>query len=119
MVANRAPGIGKGYSEVLIHYGITQGLSISSCIEGSGLSENFLASKVDVPSEQEIILIKNLLKKVDNPFESGFTIGKRFHFGALGMVGMALITSKNGKDMANIVSRYLCILYTSDDADEG
>jgi len=107
MCVNRAPGIGKGYSEVLIHYGINQGLSVSTCLKGSGLNEDFLESQVDVTSEQEIILIKNLLKEIHNPFETGFAIGKNFHFGALGMVGMALITSKNGKDMANIVSRYL------------
>ena len=107
MSANRAPGVGKGFSEVLIQYGINQGLSIAECIKNSGLPANFLASQVDVSSVQEIILIRNLLNKTHKPFATGFAIGKNFHFGALGMVGMAMMTSKNGKDIAKIVSRYL------------
>jgi AraC-like DNA-binding protein len=107
MSVNRAPGIGKGYSEVLIRYGNEQGLSTSQCIEGSGLSKDFLESQVDISCEQEIILIENLLKKINKPFATGFAIGKQFHFGSLGMLGMAMITSKNPKHMANIVSRYL------------
>jgi len=111
MRANRAPGVGKGYSEVLIHYGITQGLSIADCIRNSGLPADFLTLQVDVSLEQEIILIQNLLKKTHKPFATGFAIGKNFHFGALGMVGMAMMTSKNGKDMAKIISRYLKSAY--------
>ena len=111
MRANRAPGVGKGYSEVLIQYGLTQGISASTCLQGSGLANNFLETQVDVTPEQEIILIRNLLKQTSKPFATGFAIGKNFHFGALGMVGMALITSKNGKDMAKIISRYLASAY--------
>jgi len=107
MRANRAPGVGKGYSEVLIHYGISQGLSITDCIKSSGLPDNFLSCQIDVSLKQEIILIQNLLKKTHKPFATGFAIGKNFHFGALGMVGMAMMTSKNGKDMAKIIARYL------------
>lgn len=107
MRVNRAPGIGKGYSEILVRYGVEQGLSILDCVEGSGLAPDFLESQVDISCEQEVAIIENLLKAVEKPFATGFAIGKQFHFGALGMLGMALITSKNAKHMANIVSRYL------------
>lgn len=103
----RAPGVGKGHSEVLIRYALSKGLVISECINGTEIPENFLSHPYDVQPMQELVLVSNVVNKLGSGFKSGFEVGIRYQITDLGLFGMALMTSKNGAHAAQLTQRYL------------
>ena len=103
----RAPGVGKGHCEALLRYGVSKGLSLSECIYGTDIPDNFLDDPYDISALEELVVISNILKKLGYGFKSGFEVGRRYQVTDLGLFGMAIMTSKNGAHAAKITQRYL------------
>jgi AraC-like DNA-binding protein len=103
----RAPGVGKGSVETLLRYSLQKKMDLSQCLKGSGIKDDFLVNPVDVSVPQELIVIENVLKFTGKPLATGFAVGLGFQMMDLGVVGLALMSSKDGAHATKIVGRYV------------
>lgn len=92
---------------ILDHVRQSQG-ETESYLRGTGLDLNALrAGECDVSLEQEMILIRNVIDGINNPFMLGFDIGLRYTIASLGMFGLAMVTSSNIMSEVQVATRYL------------
>ena len=95
MSAIRAPGLGRGSISALVRLAQTK------------IKHNFDKLIEDPSPEQEVILISNLIRHLGKPFLTGFSVGINYKVGDLGVLGLALMSSKNAAHAAEIGMRYL------------
>lgn len=103
----RAPGLGRGSISALIRYGINQSLTREQCLMGTSIKHDFDTLVEDPEPEQEIILIENLIRHFGKPFATGFAVGINYRVDQLGVLGLALMSSRDGSHAVDIAERYL------------
>lgn len=111
MSAIRAPGLGRGSISALIRHANTHSIPLSLCLAETKIKHNFSKLVEDPNPEQEIILIENLIRHQGNPFRNGFLVGLNYKMGDLGVLGLALMSSKDAAHAAEIGVRYLSLAF--------
>lgn len=108
MLNKRSPGMGAAVACIMLDY-VRQGQGeIGQYLRGTGLDLNALrAGECDVSLEQEMMLIRNVIDGVNNPFMLGFDIGLKYTIASLGMFGLAMVTSSNILSAVQVATRYL------------
>ncbi len=107
----RAPGMGKGAVETLLRHALKKELTVAQCLSGSGISSDYVRNPIDVSVSQELIIINNLIKHLAKPFAMGFAVGLGVRMMDLGVVGLALMSCKNGAHAASVIARYVSHAY--------
>lgn len=111
MSAIRAPGLGRGSISALIRHANTHSIPLSLCLAETKIKHNFSKLVEDPNPEQEITLIENLISHQGNPFRNGFLVGLNYKMGDLGVLGLALMSSKDAAHAAEIGVRYLSLAF--------
>lgn len=111
MSAIRAPGLGRGSISALIRHANAHSLPLSLCLAETKLKHNFNKLVEDPTPEQEIMLIENLIREQGQPFRNGFAVGLNYEVGDLGVLGLALMSSKDATHAAEIGVRYLNLAF--------
>ncbi|WP_040632286.1 AraC family transcriptional regulator [Smaragdicoccus niigatensis] len=92
---------------LLVDCGVEHGLSPDDLLEGSGLTEPDLANgERMVGARQELVVVGNLLRLLDNPPGLGLSIGAKYHASMLGIFGFACLTSPTLGDAVRVAARY-------------
>jgi AraC-like DNA-binding protein len=74
--------------------GQENGLSVETCLDGSGLTEAQLSDPSgEVSATDELAVVANLVRELGNPPGLGIEAGTRFRFTSYGLWGFALISS--------------------------
>jgi len=92
--------------------GIDHGLSVNTCLAGTGLKEQELNDpSVIVSAQQELRLISNLIKHLGHIPALGIEAGKRYHFTAFGALGFAMVSSPNARSAMDVTLRYFQLTF--------
>lgn len=79
---------------LMTRLGEEHGLSVESCLRGSGLTEVQLSDpSAEVSASDELVVIANLVRQLGNPPGLGIEAGTRFRLTSYGLWGFALISS--------------------------
>lgn len=83
------------------------GLDAATILAGTGLTVAQLADSVcEVQSHQELAIVRNLLRHVDDPAGLGIETGLRYSFPSTGILGYAFLTSPTVRDAVTIGLRF-------------
>ena len=92
--------------------GVDCGLSVNTCLAGTGVKEQDLNDpSVIVSAEQELRLIRNLLRHLGNIPALGIEAGKRYHFTAFGALGFAWVSSPTARSAMDVTLRYFHLTF--------
>ncbi|MFI4981410.1 MAG: AraC family transcriptional regulator ligand-binding domain-containing protein, partial [Nevskiales bacterium] len=92
--------------------GVEHGLSLTACLEGTGLTSAQLADTAAVVSgHQELALVRNLVRGLAHVPGLGLEAGTRYHFTAYGILGFAVISSPDLRSAMDVALRYLNLTY--------
>jgi len=92
---------------LLAELGHDHGLSMHTCLEGTGVRQRDLSDPLGIVSaEQELQLIRNLLAHRGNCPALGTQAGARYHFTAYGMLGFAMVSSPTLQSAFDISVKY-------------
>lgn len=98
--------------QLMAQFGLDQGLSIDTCLAGSGLSWQLLADPgAEIAAEQELQLIRNLVQGLGDRPGIGLLAGRRYQLNTYGIWGFALLSSPTYRDAALLGLRYLDLTY--------
>jgi len=96
----------------LIDTGVDHGLRVQQCLVGTGLRETDLEdARGLVTAEQELRVIRNLLRQLPKMPALGVEAGLRYHYTTFGMLGFAWVTSSTSKEALEIALRYFNLTY--------
>lgn len=99
--------LGVGSSHLLLAYGQEQGLDSSLCLRNTGYLQDLLDDPLaEIPPEQELQLISNLVEHLGSPFLHGFTVGQRYGISSYGIFGLGIMSSSCGSDAAQFGMRF-------------
>ncbi|MCX4161819.1 MULTISPECIES: AraC family transcriptional regulator [Paraburkholderia] len=103
---------GPARTRMLFDYGCWLGFSTADILGGSGLSPEQLADpNAALFAEQELQVIRNLLKLTGAPPQLGVELGLRYHFSAYGVWGFGLISSATMRDALQLALRFLPLTF--------
>lgn len=89
------------------------GVDAPSILAGTGLTEAQLADPaVEVQAGQELAIVRNLLRHVDDPTGLGLETGLRYNLANTGILGYAFLTSPTMRDALAIGLRYAALSST-------
>jgi AraC-like DNA-binding protein len=92
--------------------GVELGLSLAACLDGTGLTPAQLADPAAVVSaQQELALVRNLVRGLPQVPGLGLVAGLRYHFTAYGILGFAVISSPDLRSALDVALRYLNLTY--------
>ncbi|MBK9236846.1 MAG: AraC family transcriptional regulator [Rhodoferax sp.] len=92
--------------------GVDCGLSVNTCLAGTGVNEQDLNDpSVIVSAEQEVRLIRNLIRHRGNIPALGIEAGKRYHFTAFGALGFAWVSSPTARSAMDVTLRYFQLTF--------
>lgn len=92
--------------------GVDHGLSVSTCLAGTGIKAQDLNDpSVVVSGKQELRLISNLIEHLSDIPALGIEAGKRYHFTAFGALGFAMISSPNARSALDVTLRYFHLTF--------
>src|SRR5262249_30879891 len=92
--------------------GVDHGLSLRDCLEGSGVTPAMLADPTAVVgAHQELALVRNLVRALPGVPGLGLLAGQRYHFTAYGILGFAIVSSRNLRGALEVALRYLSLTY--------
>lgn len=92
--------------------GVDHGLSVGTCLAGTGIKEQDLNDpSVVVSAQQELRLISNLIKHLGDVSALGLEAGKRYHFTAFGALGFAMVSSPNARSAMDVALRYFHLTF--------
>ncbi|MBD9416106.1 AraC family transcriptional regulator [Pseudomonas sp. PDM16] len=98
--------------QLLTQYAVDQGLSIATCLHGTGLDWRLLADPgAEVDPEQELQLVRNLISACGAPPGFGLPLGRRYQLNSYGIWGFALLASPTYGAAARLGLRYLDLTY--------
>jgi len=92
--------------------GVDCGLSVNTCLAGTGITEQDLHDpSVIVSADQELRLIRNLIRHLGHVPGLGIEAGKRYHFTAFGALGFAWVSSPNARSAMDVTLRYFHLTF--------
>ena len=92
--------------------GVELGLPLADCLRGTGLTPAQLADPAAVVSaQQELRLVRNLVQGLPQVADLGLRAGMRYHFTAYGILGFAVISSRDLRSALEVALRYLNLTY--------
>lgn len=98
--------------QVLIQFGLDQGLSLDTCLLGTGLTPLDLADgQREVEASQELQLIANLIRARPGVADLGLQAGLRYRLTTYGIWGYALLSSQSFRQAAELGLRYLDLTF--------
>lgn len=103
---------GPARSRSLVDYGRQQGLSATDLLAGTGISPAQLDDpNAELFAEQELRLIRNLLKLTGAPPQLGIKLGLAARFSVYGVWGLGLISSATMRDAMRLALRFLPLTF--------
>ena len=97
---------------LMAELGAEHDLSLSTCLAGTGISEQDLRDpSVVVSARQELQLIANLVEHLGHIPTLGIDAGKRYHFTAFGALGFAMVSCPNAMSALDIALRYFHLTF--------
>lgn len=79
---------------LLMDYGLQHGLTEADCLMGTGLTPSMMdCPESEVAPDQELRVIDNLVRALDEPYWHGFSLGLRYDLTVYGVWGLGLMTS--------------------------
>jgi AraC-like DNA-binding protein len=103
-------------AQIIVAYGLEQGISVSDLLHGSGVSLAQLdddESKIE--DDQEFKILSNLSAYISDPFRAGVELGSRYHLSSYGIMGYALLSSSSLRKALDVGLRYLGLSYAFSD----
>lgn len=98
---------------VLVDHAEASGLTARTALAGTGLSIRDLADPDgEVTAEQELRVVRNLLRSGSAAARSGVALGRRYRVGTFGIAGYALVSSRTLLDAMNFALRFVDLTYT-------
>lgn len=98
---------------LLTRLGAERGVSLSTCLAGTGLREHDLNDpNATITAKQELTLTGNLLDSLGHPPGVGVEAGARYHATTHGMWGFALISSPTLRSAIDVGLRFLDLSYS-------
>jgi AraC-like DNA-binding protein len=92
--------------------GMDHGLSLEQCLEGSGVGAAELGNAAAVVgAHQELALVRNLVRRLGQVEGLGLDAGIRYHFTAYGILGFAIVSSRDLRSALDVALRYLNLTY--------
>lgn len=98
--------------QIIIDYGLEQGISAAQLLHGSGISLVQLKDDLSqIEDEQELKVLSNLSAFTKDPFRAGIELGSRYHISSYGIMGYALLSSGTLRKALDVGLRYLGLSY--------
>lgn len=95
-------------ARVLVGLGADHGLSTAQCLAGTGIRRELLdTADAEVEAEQELRLIRNLLRELGRDLPLGLEAGARYHPTTYGVWGFAILSSPTVRSAVEVGLRYL------------
>ncbi len=92
--------------------GLDHGLSLDACLEGTGVTPAQLGDAAAVVgAHQELALVRNLVRRLGQVPGLGLEAGTRYHFTAYGILGFAIVSSRDLRSAMDVALRYLNLTY--------
>ncbi|HWY25426.1 MAG TPA: AraC family transcriptional regulator ligand-binding domain-containing protein, partial [Nevskia sp.] len=92
--------------------GVEHGLPLEACLEGTGVTPAQLADPAAVVgAHQELSLVRNLVRRLGHIGGLGLEAGTRYHFTVYGILGFAIISSRDLRSAMDVALRYLNLTY--------
>jgi AraC-like DNA-binding protein len=93
---------------ILVGLGVDHGLSVAQCLAGAGIRpERLDLPDAEVEAEQELTVIRNLLRELGNDLPLGMEAGARYHPTTYGVWGFAILSSPTIRSAVEVGLRYL------------
>jgi AraC-like DNA-binding protein len=98
---------------VLVEHAEAAGITADAALAGTGLTPEVLAdAEREVTAEQELRVVRNLLRDGNATARSGAVLGRRYRLSTFGIAGYALVSSRTLLDAMNFALRYLDLTFT-------
>jgi len=98
--------------QIIVSYGIEQGITEDVLLQGSGLASSQLADhEQQVEEKQELQILNNLMLNTACPFKVGMELGCRYHLTSYGIMGYGLLASSTARKAIELGLRYLDLTY--------
>lgn len=98
--------------QLLVRLGADHGLPAQACLESTGLTQERLSDTgTAVSARQELTVIANLQRALDDPPGLGLEAGIRYHLTTYGIWGFAMISSPTWRSAIDIGLRYLDLTF--------
>lgn len=99
-------------AQLLTRLAAERGLGLDACLRGTDLTPAALGDPAtEITGEQEIQLIRNLVRGLGPTPGLGLDAGLRYHLSTHGILGYALLSSPTFRSAAEIAVRYLDLSY--------
>ncbi len=99
--------------DILVAHAGASGLAARTALAGTGLSARDLADPdCEVTAEQELRVVRNLLRSGPAAARSGVALGRRYRISTFGIAGYALVSSRTLLDAMNFALRFLDLTFT-------
>ncbi|WP_067972060.1 AraC family transcriptional regulator [Mycolicibacter icosiumassiliensis] len=94
-------------SRQLLDTAEAHGIEAATILAGTGLTVAQLADPAaEVQAHQELAIVRNLLRHVDDPTGLGIETGQRYSLASTGILGYAFLTSPTVRDAVTIARRF-------------
>ncbi len=98
---------------VLVAHAESTGLSRTAALAGTGLGpRDLIAPDGEVTADQELRVVRNLLRAGGAATRSPEVLGRRYHLSSFGIAGYALVSSRTLIDAMNFALRFLDLTFT-------
>ncbi len=98
---------------VLVEHAVASGMPARTALTGTGLSVRDLNdADREVTAEQELRVVRNLLRSGGAAARSGVALGRRYRVSTFGITGYALVSSRTLLDAMNFALRFMDLTFT-------
>lgn len=98
---------------VLVEHAEASGMTARTALAGTGLSVRDLEDPdSEVTADQELRVVRNLLRSGGPQARSGVVLGRRYRVGTFGIAGYALVSSRTLLEAMNFALRFVDLTYT-------
>ncbi|MGH8461222.1 MAG: AraC family transcriptional regulator [Stenotrophobium sp.] len=92
------------------------GLKVEQCLAGSGIqSAALIDPATEILPEQELIVIGNIVQRLDNRSGIGLEVGARFHISVYGVLAFALASCGTLRELMRLGERYSQLAFSLTD----
>ena len=103
-------------AQIIVNYGLEQGIELTDLLIGSGITPLQLkADQAQIEDQQELKILSNLSRFIQDPFRAGIELGNRYHLTSYGIMGYALLSSSTMRKVLEVGLRYLGLSYAFTD----
>lgn len=98
--------------KIILDFAYSQGIEQAVLLDETGIDSNVLAdNQAQIDDQQELAVLRNLLKVIPDPFRLGVELGSRYQLTSYGIVGFALLSSATMRKATTLGLRYLSLTY--------